>query len=294
MARRRCSLFSPSRCALLAGSSREPPAAMAPMPPVFFQGAQQMQPWPSSLGARRRPALLHGQVPWCRRPFPLVAAFAACVGLPAGAPPWPPTPCSFPCRRQTAAHLPPLSLFLPWPNPLSQPASPFFPQKQRAAAPISLQRAVSLSTQPAPLLPYGRAAPTLPDLFSCARYCLGTRRRLPKCSHVRASFFSLLWPSPFRAWWLASLLLARSLVVQRQVAAARRARHLFDAMPSQVAVRRQPPVGSATPTNSHNNPFVAGAPPCHATVPVVLLRLRFDLTRLTARSSSRHMCSNHD
>jgi hypothetical protein len=50
-------------------------------------GAQQMQPWSSSLGARRRPALLHGQVPWCRRPFLLVAALAACVGLPAGAPP---------------------------------------------------------------------------------------------------------------------------------------------------------------------------------------------------------------
>ena len=93
-------------------------------------GAQQMQPWPSSLGARRRPALLHGQVPWCRRPFPLVAAFAACVGLPAGAPPWPPTPCSFPCRRQTAAHLPPLSLFLPWPNPLLPAVTPSFFQQQ--------------------------------------------------------------------------------------------------------------------------------------------------------------------
>ena len=59
------------------------------------------QPWPSSLGARRRPA-----------------------------PPWPSTPCSFPCRRQTAAHLPPLSLFLPWPNPLLPAVTPRFFQQQ--------------------------------------------------------------------------------------------------------------------------------------------------------------------
>jgi hypothetical protein len=29
-------------------------------------------------------------------------------------------------------------------------------------------------------------------------------------------------------------------------------------------MRRQPPVGSATPTDSHNSPSVACAPPCHA------------------------------
>jgi hypothetical protein len=63
---------------------------------------------------------------------------------------------------------------------------------------------------------------------------------------------------------LYSLLLARCLVVRRQVAAARRARHLFDAMPSRVIARRQPPVGSATPTDNHNSPSVACAPPCHA------------------------------
>jgi hypothetical protein len=73
--------FSPWPAA--AGSHQQP---WRPCP-LFFQGAQQMHPWPSSLGARWRPALLHGQVPWCGRPFPLVAALAACVGLPAGAPP---------------------------------------------------------------------------------------------------------------------------------------------------------------------------------------------------------------
>jgi hypothetical protein len=45
---------------------------------------------------------------------------------------------------------------------------------------------------------------------------------------------------------LDSRLLARSLAVLRQVAASRRACHLFDAMPSRVTVCRQPPVGSAT------------------------------------------------
>jgi hypothetical protein len=149
---------------------------------------------------------------------------------------------------------------------------------------------------PSRLLFFPMVEQRLPSLiyFLAQDIALGLDAASPSAAMSELHFFPLLWPSPSRAWWLASLLLARSLVVQRQVAAARRARHLFDAMPSQVAVRRQPPVGSATPTDSHNNPFVAGAPPCHATVPVVLLRLRFDLPRLTARSSSRHMCSNHD
>jgi hypothetical protein len=143
-------------------------------------------------------------------------------------------------------------------------------------------------------LPLPRRLSSLPVQRAPLQIFASTPNSPPQVQPCPSFIFFLLWPSPSRAWWLASLLLARSLVVQLQVAAARRTRHLFDAMPSQVAVRRQPPVGSATPTDSHNKPFVAGAPPCHATVPVVLLRLRFDLPRLTARSSSRHMCSNHD
>jgi hypothetical protein len=201
-----------------------------PVPSSSMGAGTPFSPWPSSTCQDPTRALL--LQPWRR------ALLWFELELVSHRRPWP-TPCSgdesrAPCATSPAGFRPPAL------RP-AEASGALLPQEQRAAAPISLQRPVRLSTQPAPLLPYGRAAPTLPDLFSCTRYCLGAQRRLPKCSHARASFFFLLWPSPSCAWWLASLLLARSLVVQRHVATARRARHLFDAMPSQVIVRRQPP-----------------------------------------------------